>query len=163
MYAYSSWKQQKQKPSGIFVVYSIFNYVFINLKLQFKAGIPVWFTLSSAIYGAWRAEFRSLLSSTKNLLMILVFNLKSYGVRDRSFVLASAVLWNDFPQSMKDSQSVETFKQKLFYRVQAESDLSWIFLFSFSLRRYSTMVNNDSNLIYLTIIIYRVIILICHL
>ena len=62
----------------------------------------------SAIYGAWRAEFRSLRSSTKNLLMKLVFNLKSYGGRDRSFVLASAVLWNDLPQSLKDSQSAET-------------------------------------------------------
>ena len=30
-----------------------------------------------------------------------------------SFVLASAVLWNDLPQAIKDSQSVETFKQKL--------------------------------------------------
>ena len=40
-----------------------------------------------------------------------VFNLKAYG--GRSFVLASAVLWNDLPQSIKDSQSVETFKQKL--------------------------------------------------
>ena len=27
--------------------------------------------------------------------------------------LASAVLWNDLPQSIRDSQSVETFKQKL--------------------------------------------------
>ena len=40
-----------------------------------------------------------------------VFNLKAYG--GRSFVLASAVLWNDLPRSIKDSQSVETFKQKL--------------------------------------------------
>ena len=54
---------------------------------------------------------RSLRSSTKNLLMKPVFNLKSYG--GRSFALASAVLWNDLPQSIKDSQSVETFKQKL--------------------------------------------------
>ncbi|XP_068723844.1 uncharacterized protein [Montipora capricornis] len=54
---------------------------------------------------------RSLRSSTKNLLTKLVFNLKSCG--GRSFVLAAAVLWNDLPQSIKDSQSAETFKQKL--------------------------------------------------
>ena len=54
---------------------------------------------------------RSLRSSTKNFLMKPVFNLKAYG--GRSFVLASAVLWNDLPQSIKDLQSVETFKQKL--------------------------------------------------
>ena len=48
---------------------------------------------------------RSLCSSTKNLLTKPVFNLKSYV--GRSFVLASAVLWNDLPQSIKDSQSVE--------------------------------------------------------
>ena len=54
---------------------------------------------------------RSLRSSTRNFLMKLVFNLKAYG--GRSFGLASAVLWNDLPQSIKDSQSVETFKQKL--------------------------------------------------
>ena len=46
-----------------------------------------------------------------NFLMKPVFNLKAYG--GWSFVLASAVLWNDLPQSIKDSQSVETFKQKL--------------------------------------------------
>ena len=54
---------------------------------------------------------RSLRSSTKNLLMKPVFNRKSYG--GQSFVLASAVLGNDLPQSIKDSQLVETFKQKL--------------------------------------------------
>ena len=54
---------------------------------------------------------RSLRSSTRNFLMKLVFNLKAYG--GRSFGLASAVLWNDLPQAIKDSQSVETFKQKL--------------------------------------------------
>ena len=54
---------------------------------------------------------RSLRSSTRNFLMKPVFNLKAYG--GRCFVLASAVLWNDLPQSIKDSQSVETFKQKL--------------------------------------------------
>ena len=54
---------------------------------------------------------RSLRSSTKNLLTKPVFNLKSYG--GRSFALASTVLWNDLPQSITDSQSVENFKQKL--------------------------------------------------
>ena len=54
---------------------------------------------------------RSLRSFTKNLLIKPVFELKSYG--GRSFVLISAVLWYDLPQSIKDSQSVETFKQKL--------------------------------------------------
>ena len=67
---------------------------------------------------------RSLRSSTKNLLTKPVFNLKSNS--GRSFVLAAAVLWNDLPQSIKDSQSVETFKQKLkshlFYRLIADND-----------------------------------------
>ena len=42
-----------------------------------------------------------------------VFNLKTYAYVGRSFVLASGVLWNDLLQSIKKSQSVETFKQKL--------------------------------------------------
>ena len=42
---------------------------------------------------------RSLRSSTRNFLMKPVFNLKAYG--GRSFVWASAVLWNDLPQSIK--------------------------------------------------------------
>ena len=57
------------------------------------------------LYMEGRVSFRSLRSSTKNLLMKPVFNLKSYG--GWSFVLVSAVLWNDLPQSIKDSQSVE--------------------------------------------------------
>ena len=71
---------------------------------------------------------RSLRSSTKNLLMKPVFNLKSYG--GRSFVLASAVLWNDLPQSTKDSQLVETFKQKLTRHLflQAYSGQRFLFL-----------------------------------
>ena len=40
-----------------------------------------------------------------------MYNLKSYG--GRSFALASAVLWNSLPQSLRDLQSVETFKLKL--------------------------------------------------
>ena len=54
---------------------------------------------------------RSLRSSSKNLLKTPGYNLKSYG--GRSFVLASAVLWNSLPQSLRDLQSVETFKRKL--------------------------------------------------
>ena len=54
---------------------------------------------------------RSLRSSSKNLLKIPMYNLKSYG--GRSFALASAVLWNSLPQSLRDLQSVETFKRKL--------------------------------------------------
>ena len=54
---------------------------------------------------------RSLRSSSKNLLKIPMYNLKSYG--GRSFALASAVLWNSLPQSLRDLQSVETFKLKL--------------------------------------------------
>ena len=50
-------------------------------------------------------------SENQNNKRVQSFNLKAYG--GRSFVLASAVLWNDLPQSIKDSQSVETFKQKL--------------------------------------------------
>ena len=42
-----------------------------------------------------------------------VFNLKTYAYVGRSFVLASGVLWNDLPQSIKDSQAVETFRRKL--------------------------------------------------
>ena len=40
-----------------------------------------------------------------------MYNVKSYG--GRSFALASAVLWNSLPQSLRDLQSVETFKLKL--------------------------------------------------
>ena len=54
---------------------------------------------------------RSLRSSSKNLLKIPMHNLKSYG--GRSFALASAVLWNSLPQSLRDLQSVETFKLKV--------------------------------------------------
>ena len=54
---------------------------------------------------------RSLRSSSKNLLKIPMYNLKSYG--GRSFALASAVLWNSLPQSLRYFQSVETFKLKL--------------------------------------------------
>ena len=31
----------------------------------------------------------------------------------RSFALASEVLWNSLPQSLRELQSVETFKRKL--------------------------------------------------
>ena len=48
---------------------------------------------------------------SKNLLKIPMYNLKSYG--GRSFSLASAVLWNSLPRSLRDLQSVETFKLKL--------------------------------------------------
>ena len=55
---------------------------------------------------------RSLRSSSENLLKTPGYNLKSYG--GRSFALAtSAVLWNSLPQSLRDLQSVETFKRKL--------------------------------------------------
>ena len=54
---------------------------------------------------------RSLRSSSKNLLKIPMYSLKSYG--GRSFALASAVLWNSLPQSLRNVKSVETFKRKL--------------------------------------------------
>ena len=78
-----------------------------------KSGFPF---LSYISMGLRLAELRynpsrSLRSCTKNLSMKPVFNLKSYG--GRFFVLASAILWNDLPQSIKDSHLVETFKQKL--------------------------------------------------
>ena len=51
-----------------------------------------------------------------------MYNLKSYG--GRSFALASAVLWNSLPQSLRNLQSVETFKLKLkkhlFFRAYME-------------------------------------------
>ena len=53
----------------------------------------------------------SLRSSSKNLLKIPMYNFKSNG--GRPFALASAVLWNSLPQSLRDLQSVETFKPKL--------------------------------------------------
>ena len=54
---------------------------------------------------------KSLCSSSKNLLKTPKYNLKPYG--GRSFALVSAVLWNSLPQSLRDLQSVETFKPKL--------------------------------------------------
>ena len=40
-----------------------------------------------------------------------LMNLKSYG--GRSFALASAMLWNSLPQSLRNLKSAETFKRKL--------------------------------------------------
>ena len=54
---------------------------------------------------------RSLRSSSKNLLKISVYNHKSYG--GGSFAFVSAVLWNSLTQSLRDFQSVKTFKRKL--------------------------------------------------
>ena len=40
-----------------------------------------------------------------------MYNLESYG--GRLFALASAMLWNSLPKSLRDLQSVETFIRKL--------------------------------------------------
>ena len=54
---------------------------------------------------------RQLRSSSKELLSIPRFNLKTYGAR--SFSVAAPTLWNTLPSDIKNSSSVSLFKHKL--------------------------------------------------
>ena len=54
---------------------------------------------------------RQLRSSSKDLLSIPHFNLKTYGAR--SFSVAAPTLWNSLPSDIKNSSSVSLFKHKL--------------------------------------------------
>ena len=54
---------------------------------------------------------RQLRSSSKDLLSIPHFNLKTYGAR--SFSVAAPTLWNTLPSDIKNSSSVSLFKRKL--------------------------------------------------
>ena len=54
---------------------------------------------------------RQLRSSSKNLLVIPHFNLKTYGAR--SFSVAAPTLWNTLPSDIINSSSVSVFKNKL--------------------------------------------------
>ena len=54
---------------------------------------------------------RQLRSSSKNLLVIPHFNLKTYGTR--SFSIAAPTLWNTLPSDIMNSSSVSVFKNKL--------------------------------------------------
>ena len=133
----SFWKKWKEIPShisfGFTFTYRKGNTFIKILKLHGK-----WQHLNHYITDLLRPykPSRSLPSSTKNLLMkplLSEFNLKSYG--GWSFVLALAVLWNDLPQPIKDSQSVETFKQKVKRHLflQTYSRLSFFFRDCFKL------------------------------
>ena len=54
---------------------------------------------------------RQLRSSSKDLLSIPHFNLKTYGAR--SFSVAAPTLWNTLPSDIKNSSSVSLFKHEL--------------------------------------------------
>ena len=54
---------------------------------------------------------RSLRSSSKNLLEEPCYKLESYGAR--SFQCAAPRLWNELPQSLRDTNSLPTFKRML--------------------------------------------------
>ena len=54
---------------------------------------------------------RQLRSSSKEILSIPHFNLKTYGAR--SFSVAAPTLWNTLPSDIKNSSSVSLFKHKL--------------------------------------------------
>ena len=87
-----------------------FHWLPIEQRIKFKILLITFKALNkqapnyiTALLSPYRPS-RTLRSSTKKLLMKPVFNLKSYG--GRSFVLASAVLWNDLPQSITDSRTM---------------------------------------------------------
>ena len=54
---------------------------------------------------------RQLRASSKNLLVIPHFNLKTYGAR--SFSVAAPTLWNTLPSDIMNSSSMSDFKNKL--------------------------------------------------
>ena len=54
---------------------------------------------------------RQLRSSSKNLLVIPHYNLKTYGAR--SFSVAAPTLWNTLPSDIINSSSVSVFKNRL--------------------------------------------------
>ena len=54
---------------------------------------------------------RNLRSSTKNLLSTPKFNLKTYGAR--AFSISAPTLWNQLPDSIRHSATLDTFKSRL--------------------------------------------------
>ena len=54
---------------------------------------------------------RSLRSANKGLLATTTYNNKTYG--SRAFSNCAPKLWNDLPQEIRQSSSLETFKNKL--------------------------------------------------
>ena len=64
------------------------------------------------------APCRTLRSSTSNLLVVPKTNMKSYG--DRAFSVAAPRLWNSLPNSIKDCDTIASFKKALkthFFRI----------------------------------------------
>ena len=57
------------------------------------------------------SDFKSLRSSSRNLLVIPRSKLKSYG--DRAFSVSAPKLWNDIPETIKCSVDLNAFKRNL--------------------------------------------------
>ena len=58
-----------------------------------------------------QANTRTLRSNTKNLLQIPLTNLKRFG--HRAFCAYAPRLWNELPDNIKASDSVQNFKKQL--------------------------------------------------
>ena len=89
----------------------------VRLRIQFKTMLLTY----KALHGIAPSYIRELLvlhnpprtlrSSNKFKLVVPITRLKSYG--DRSFSKAAPSLWNSLPEEIKDSKSVDSFKNKL--------------------------------------------------
>ena len=84
--------------------------IFKTLLLTFKALNNLCPSYISDLLETYKPA-RSLRSSTRNLLVIPRFKLKSYG--DRAFSVSAPKLWNNIPEIIKCSVYFNTFKRNL--------------------------------------------------
>ena len=96
----------------------IYVFSFKNYRIVFKILLITYKALNNLAPAYIRdlltpyVPARQLRSSSKNLLVIPRFNLKTYGAR--SFSVAAPTLWNTLPSDIMNSSSVSVFKNKLF-------------------------------------------------
>ena len=86
----------------------------ISMQMTVRCHFKILFSSFKALNNlcnSFISDFKSLRSSSRNLLVIPRSKLKSYG--DHAFSVSAHKLWNDIPETIKCSVDLNAFKRNL--------------------------------------------------